>query len=158
MHHIWAFRRLFEYVSYKAPEQGVSVMQVEPNHTSQRCSRADCGSRTTTIATVNLCVPEVRLRSKRGLQRCEEHRATIRPKADTQTPFLANVGERRRKNRPACEWWDVERRESPANCWRLIAGSPHQIPICERACPFAWSVGPSVPRYPQGPRHGTPRE
>jgi len=42
-HHIWAFRRLFEYVSYKAPEQGVSVEQVEPNHTSQRCSRTDCG-------------------------------------------------------------------------------------------------------------------
>ena len=42
-HHVWAFRRLFEYVSYKAPEQGVSVEQVEPNHTSQRCSRMDCG-------------------------------------------------------------------------------------------------------------------
>jgi len=42
-HHIWAFRRLFEYVSYKAPERGVSVEQVEPNHTSQRCSRTDCG-------------------------------------------------------------------------------------------------------------------
>ena len=42
-HHVWAFRRLFEYVSYKAPEQGVSVEQVEPNHTSQRCSRTDCG-------------------------------------------------------------------------------------------------------------------
>ena len=42
-HHIWAFRRLFEYVSYKAPEQGVSVEHVEPNYTSQRCSRTDCG-------------------------------------------------------------------------------------------------------------------
>jgi len=42
-HHIWAFRRLFEYVGYKAPERGVSVEQVEPNHTSQRCSRTDCG-------------------------------------------------------------------------------------------------------------------
>jgi IS605 OrfB family transposase len=42
-HHIWAFRRLFEYVEYKAPEQGASVEQVEPNHTSQRCSRTDCG-------------------------------------------------------------------------------------------------------------------
>ena len=42
-HHIWAFRRLFEYVSYKAPEQGVSVEQVTSNHTSQRCSRTDCG-------------------------------------------------------------------------------------------------------------------
>ncbi|MFC5367502.1 RNA-guided endonuclease InsQ/TnpB family protein [Salinirubrum litoreum] len=42
-HHIWAFRRLFEYVEYKATEKGVSVEQVEPNHTSQRCSRMDCG-------------------------------------------------------------------------------------------------------------------
>ena len=42
-HHIWAFRRLYEYVAYKAPERGVSVEQVEPNHTSQRCSRLDCG-------------------------------------------------------------------------------------------------------------------
>ncbi len=32
-----------EYVSYKAPEKDVSVEQVEPNHTSQRCSRTDCG-------------------------------------------------------------------------------------------------------------------
>ncbi len=42
-HHFWAFRRLVEYVEYKAPEQGVSVEQVEPNYTSQRCSRTDCG-------------------------------------------------------------------------------------------------------------------
>jgi putative transposase len=40
-HHIWAFRRLFEYVSYKAPERGVTVETVTPNHTSQRCSK--CG-------------------------------------------------------------------------------------------------------------------
>jgi putative transposase len=42
-HHVWAFRRLVEYVEYKATEQGVSVEQVAPNHTSQRCSRTDCG-------------------------------------------------------------------------------------------------------------------
>jgi len=42
-HHVWAFRRLYEYTEYKAPEQGVSVKQVEPNYTSQRCSRTDCG-------------------------------------------------------------------------------------------------------------------
>jgi IS605 OrfB family transposase len=42
-HHVWAFRRLSEYVSYKAPEQGVAVEQVAPNHTSQRRSRTDCG-------------------------------------------------------------------------------------------------------------------
>ncbi len=42
-HHVWAFRRLFEYVEYKAPERGVTVKEVAPNHTSQRCSRTDCG-------------------------------------------------------------------------------------------------------------------
>jgi len=42
-HHIWAFRRLYEYVEYKAPERGVAVEQVESSHTSQRCSRTDCG-------------------------------------------------------------------------------------------------------------------
>lgn len=40
-HHIWAFRRLYEYVEYKAPRHGVLVEQVAPNHTSQRCSK--CG-------------------------------------------------------------------------------------------------------------------
>lgn len=44
-HHLWAFRRLYEYVEYKAPERSVSVEQLDPNHTytSQRCSRTDCG-------------------------------------------------------------------------------------------------------------------
>ena len=42
-HHIWAFRRLYEYVEYKAPEQGVAVEDVEPKYTSQRCSHTDCG-------------------------------------------------------------------------------------------------------------------
>ncbi|WP_273836868.1 transposase [Halococcus sp. PRR34] len=40
-HHIWAFRRLYEYVAYKAPERGVLVETVDPDHTSQRCSK--CG-------------------------------------------------------------------------------------------------------------------
>jgi putative transposase len=40
-HHYWAFRRLVEYVEYKAPERGVSVETIEPHHTSQRCSK--CG-------------------------------------------------------------------------------------------------------------------
>ncbi|AXG11988.1 RNA-guided endonuclease InsQ/TnpB family protein [Haloplanus rubicundus] len=42
-HHVWAFRRLYEYVSYKAPDHDVSVEHVEPEYTSQRCSRTDCG-------------------------------------------------------------------------------------------------------------------
>ncbi|RDZ96642.1 transposase, partial [Haloferax sp. Atlit-6N] len=40
-HHLWAFRRLYEYVAYKATEQGVEAVQVDPRNTSQRCST--CG-------------------------------------------------------------------------------------------------------------------
>lgn len=39
--HEWAFRRLYEYVSYKAEECGIYVEQVNPNNTSRRCS--SCG-------------------------------------------------------------------------------------------------------------------
>jgi len=42
-HHVWAFRRLVEYVEYKAPGRSVAVKQVEPDHTSRRCSHTDCG-------------------------------------------------------------------------------------------------------------------
>ncbi|QZP38222.1 RNA-guided endonuclease InsQ/TnpB family protein [Halobaculum magnesiiphilum] len=40
-HHEWAFRRLFDYVSYKAEDRGLSVGQVNPRNTSRRCS--NCG-------------------------------------------------------------------------------------------------------------------
>jgi len=39
--HTWAFRRLYEYVEYKAAEHGVEVVQVDPRNTSNRCST--CG-------------------------------------------------------------------------------------------------------------------
>jgi putative transposase len=39
--HEWAFRRLSEYVSYKAAARGITVQQVNPTYTSQRCST--CG-------------------------------------------------------------------------------------------------------------------
>jgi len=52
-HHVWAFRRLYEYVSYKGPEQGVSVEQVEPNHTSNAVLGRTADSRTRTTGTVN---------------------------------------------------------------------------------------------------------
>lgn len=42
-HHLLAFRRLVEYVEYKAPERGVAVKQVDLGHTSQRCSYMGCG-------------------------------------------------------------------------------------------------------------------
>ena len=40
--HARAFRRLFEYVEYKSEVVGISVEQVSPAYTSQRCSK--CGS------------------------------------------------------------------------------------------------------------------
>jgi putative transposase len=41
--HAWAFSRLYEYVEYKAEERGITVEQVNPQYTSQRCSHTDCG-------------------------------------------------------------------------------------------------------------------
>ena len=40
--HVWAFRRLFEYVKYKAEAVGISIEQVSPAYTSQRCCK--CGT------------------------------------------------------------------------------------------------------------------
>jgi IS605 OrfB family transposase len=39
--HAWAFRRLYQYVKYKAEMFGIEVEQVSPAYTSQRCS--SCG-------------------------------------------------------------------------------------------------------------------
>jgi transposase len=39
--HAWAFRRLYQYVEYKAEMYGIAVKQVSPAYTSQRCS--SCG-------------------------------------------------------------------------------------------------------------------
>jgi IS605 OrfB family transposase len=39
--HSWCFKKLFQYVEYKAQSQGIAVKQVSPKYTSQRCS--DCG-------------------------------------------------------------------------------------------------------------------
>lgn len=39
--HTWAFRRLYEYVEYKAAEFGIRTKQIDPAYTSQRCSK--CG-------------------------------------------------------------------------------------------------------------------
>ncbi|MEZ3170095.1 transposase [Halorubrum sp. RMP-47] len=39
--HAWAFRRLYEYVEYKAKMLDIEVEQVSPAYTSQRCSK--CG-------------------------------------------------------------------------------------------------------------------
>ena len=39
--HAWAFRRLYDLVSYKAEERGIRTVQVDPAYTSQRCSK--CG-------------------------------------------------------------------------------------------------------------------
>ena len=39
--HAWAFRRLYQYLEYKAEMYGIEVEQVSPAYTSQRCS--SCG-------------------------------------------------------------------------------------------------------------------
>jgi len=39
--HEWAFRRLYDYVSYKAKGRGIQVKPVNPKNTSRRCS--SCG-------------------------------------------------------------------------------------------------------------------
>jgi IS605 OrfB family transposase len=40
--HAWAFRRLHDYVAYKAKAEGIETTQVDPAYTSQRCSK--CGT------------------------------------------------------------------------------------------------------------------
>jgi IS605 OrfB family transposase len=40
--HAWAFRRLYDYVAYKAKAEGIETTQVDPAYTSQRCSK--CGT------------------------------------------------------------------------------------------------------------------
>jgi len=40
--HAWAFRRLYDYVTYKADMEGIDTTQVDPAHTSKRCSK--CGT------------------------------------------------------------------------------------------------------------------
>ncbi|WP_458207503.1 RNA-guided endonuclease InsQ/TnpB family protein [Haladaptatus sp. NG-SE-30] len=39
--HTWVFDRLFEFVAYRAAEHGITVVQVNPEYTSQRCT--GCG-------------------------------------------------------------------------------------------------------------------
>lgn len=41
--HRWAFKKLFDYVQYKAIPYGIHVTQVPSEYSSQRCSRSDCG-------------------------------------------------------------------------------------------------------------------
>ena len=40
--HAWAFRRLYDYVTYKADGTGIDTTQVDPAYTSKRCSK--CGT------------------------------------------------------------------------------------------------------------------
>ncbi|WP_266079524.1 RNA-guided endonuclease InsQ/TnpB family protein [Haladaptatus caseinilyticus] len=39
--HAWVFDRLFDFVAYRAEERGITVVQVNPEYTSQRCT--SCG-------------------------------------------------------------------------------------------------------------------
>ena len=50
-HHIWAFRRLYEYIAYKGPARGVSVKK--SNHSIRASGVRNVGSRTTGTATAS---------------------------------------------------------------------------------------------------------
>lgn len=50
--HVWAFRRLFQYVEYTAADHGVEAVQVPPNHTPNAVRRV--AVRTKTTATENI--------------------------------------------------------------------------------------------------------
>jgi putative transposase len=39
--HSWTFAQLYALIVYKAQEQGIAVIKIDPRHTSQTCSR--CG-------------------------------------------------------------------------------------------------------------------
>ncbi len=43
--HLWAFRRLYEYVAYKAKDRDIETVQVRSEYTSQRCSKCSHTSR-----------------------------------------------------------------------------------------------------------------
>lgn len=40
----WSFRKLYEYIEYKAREKGINVETINPRYTSQKCS--ECGHTT----------------------------------------------------------------------------------------------------------------
>ncbi len=39
----WAFNEFYRVLKYKAEERGIDVEQVDPEYTSKKCSRQDCG-------------------------------------------------------------------------------------------------------------------
>src|SRR5207245_9103655 len=39
--HSWTFAQLYDFIAYKAQERGITVVKIDPRHTSQTCSR--CG-------------------------------------------------------------------------------------------------------------------
>ncbi len=45
LQHSWAFGQLGDFIEYKAIERGISVIAVDPRHTSQRCSQCSYVSR-----------------------------------------------------------------------------------------------------------------
>lgn len=51
--HSWAFRRLYDYVAYKAEAEGIAVTQVDPVDTSKQCSK--CGQHATIIVGHKQC-------------------------------------------------------------------------------------------------------
>jgi IS605 OrfB family transposase len=115
--HTWAFRRLYDHVEYKAELQGITVEQVNPRYTSQRCSRTDCEFTRSDNRSSQERFECQECGYSRRLQRGEEHRFQT-------PPSVARVFLRRRTRRRAYKRRDVER-ERPHNRTSLgWIGSP----------------------------------
>ena len=100
--HNWAFRELQDMVAYKAAEYGIRVEDVNPAFSSQTCSK--CGHQSSTNRDSDgWRVQRVRVRTRRRLQRGEEHRQAT----DNCTRGQTSFGVGRRSTRP--EVRDTER-------------------------------------------------
>jgi putative transposase len=53
--HAWAFRRLYDYVTYKAEAEGIEATQVDPSSTSQRCSKCGTTFRENRLSQARFC-------------------------------------------------------------------------------------------------------
>jgi len=57
--HGWTFAQLSDFLAYKAQERGISVVKIDPRHTSQTCSRCGYQHRSNRRSQVCSCVATV---------------------------------------------------------------------------------------------------
>lgn len=56
--HVWAFRRLYDAVAYKAEAEEINVTQVDPAYTSQRCSKCGSTEAVNRVSQAHFCCQE----------------------------------------------------------------------------------------------------